>query len=606
MSDLANTIVEFTRRALAALADDQRNAGVHRGDDLDRGERVEPAAAAQSLRAPPVAADDGLAEQWEGLVGSDGVLERLSLDDAERLSIYVTAALELEPRLGPMVACLTDAPSLRYATVQLVDDIGVRLGWPRHTVRRAFASHRRPRALRLVRMVPGISAAFGDSILHADEWLLAAIVDGEATRPLDGQLEWLAGKPGGNPCLSDPILCGDPDPWADGAAWAVADELRSVAVLDLRDADGPWSSDEVVVAASRQALVESGGLLVRANANDRHTRRCCETVAGLGVPVALHSPSAAQLPVPPGWRRLPSRGTGRLRVAGDPDTAWSELAHLATRLDAGVGWGDLIVPARTARHLREVAAAIANHDTVMESWGFGRRPGAVGISVLCNGPSGTGKTLACRVLAAEVGLDLWMVDLASVTDKYLGESEKRLDRVLTAAAETGAMLLFDEADAVFGRRGEAHEARDRWANLEVSYLLQRIEWHPGVTVLTTNMAHQLDAAFERRLSHRVEFTLPDAALRKALWHSVIGDEAPLDDPTDLDVVATRFELSGGAIRNAAVNAAFDAAGAGSDRIALRHLVKAVVRELGKGAAAPTRSELGPLAAMLDDAPGTAS
>jgi len=192
---------------------------------------------------------------------------------------------------------------------------------------------------------------------------------------------------------------------------------------------------------------------------------------------------------------------------------------------------------------------------------------------------------------------LWVVDLARVVDKYLGETEKAIDKVLRAAEASGAMLLFDEADALFGRRGEVKEAKDRWANVEVAFLLQRIEEHDGVTVLTTNVSHHLDEAFARRMSQRVEFTVPDASLRRRLWTASLPADAPLDARSDLETVADRFELAGGAIRTAALNAAYEAAAEGTP-IGLRHLVRASVLELAKSGRPPTRADLGDLGVHL--------
>ncbi len=606
----ADSVTCFARAALATLAAQQRAAGTYRGDDLDRGDRVAFEAATRSLAATaPTTSCDRLDDAWEALMSDAAclLLERLNLDDSERLVVTFASALEIEQRLGPMVACLTDVPTLRHPTVTLLDDVGRLLGWPRHTVRRSFADHRRLAQLRLIRSAAGSSGSVGDSVVHPAEWVLDGIVDGgTAPRPVDRRLLWLRGAstaPEAAPV--GPLLCTDPDVASDAAAWADEAGLGTVAMLDLTDDDDDvaWNESDIVIAAARQCLAERGGLLVETAAHHRRARASCEAIADLGVPVALHDPQASHFPLPQGWRHLRTRRPVRLRTGGDPDVAWSTLSRLATRVDTSARWSDLVVAPRTERHLRDVVAAIANHSTVMETWGFGRRPGSVGISVLCNGPSGTGKTLAGRVLAAETGLDLWMVDLARVTDKYLGESEKQLDRVLTAAASCGAMLLFDEAESLFGRRGETHEARDRWANLEVAYLLQRIEQHPGVIVLTTNLGQQLDDAFDRRIAHRVEFAAPDESLRLRLWGEMFADVAPLADRTDLTVLAHHFELSGGAIRSAAVNAAYSAAADVESVIRLEHLVRAAVRELTKAGAPPTRAELGTLADFIDESTG---
>ncbi len=254
--------------------------------------------------------------------------------------------------------------------------------------------------------------------------------------------------------------------------------------------------------------------------------------------------------------------------------------------------------AEIRRQLLDVAAAIGQRSRVLDDWGFGSRPGSRGYHVLFTGPSGTGKTISAGVVAAATGLELWVVDLARVVDKYLGETEKAIDKVLRAAESSGAMLLFDEADALFGRRGEVREAKDRWANVEVAFLLQRIEEHDGVTVLTTNVSHHLDEAFARRMSQRIEFTVPDSGLRRTLWHRSIPSAAPLAEAADLDTIAEQFELAGGAIRTAALNAAYSAA-ADAGPIRLPHLVRASVRELSKAGRTPTRADLGELGIHLE-------
>jgi hypothetical protein len=609
-SALADEVVAFTRRSLGVLADQQRALDLFRGDDLARAERVDPEVARRSLESShwPVV-DAAAADAWEDLLAGPGgdLLDRLALDDLERLVVFVTSALEIEPTLGPMVACLTDLPSQRHATVSLLDAIGQLVGAERHAVRRALQQHGRMGALQLVVLHTGASSSFGDRVVMPDEWLLDGIVRGVASRPVHRDLEWIVGKPGTDSWIDDgPTLCSDPDLTADAAAWAAERRVPAFAVVRLTDDEATemWERDPLVVAAARQCLAEGAALILRGSARSRAARPSCEALADLGVRVGLHDPHAASFPLPAGWHR-PARARGPSGLgAGDVDAAWTELSRVATRLRTDVGWEALLVAEPTRRHLLDVAAAIDGHAVVMDTWGFGARPGAAGIHILFNGPSGTGKTLASRVLASVAGFDLWRVDLARITDKYLGETEKHLDRLLTAAAGSGAMLLFDEAEAIFGRRGETHEARDRWANLEVAYLLQRIEEHPGVTVLTTNLGQQLDPAFDRRIGHRVEFALPDAPLRRRLWRDAIPTQAPLDDPADLEAIADRFELSGGSIRNAALNAGYAAAAeVGVPRITLAHLVRASVRELAKSGRPLTRSELGPYAALLEPTTG---
>jgi SpoVK/Ycf46/Vps4 family AAA+-type ATPase len=302
--------------------------------------------------------------------------------------------------------------------------------------------------------------------------------------------------------------------------------------------------------------------------------------------------------------RVATEAASHARTSADLRSAARAVARhrldgLAGRVRGGRSWDDLVLPAHTLRQLREIAAAISHRPRVLDDWGFAARAnGGRGMHVLFSGPSGTGKTLAASVIADESGYELYAVDLARVVDKYLGETEKHLDRIFGEASDAGAVLLFDEADALFGQRAEVHDARDRYANVEIAYLLQRLEAHEGVTILATNLGHHLDKAFARRLHHRVEFVVPDAALRRRLWRVVLPLKAPLDDDLDLDLVAERFELAGGAIRNAALTAAYLAAAAGRP-IALRDAVRAVARELEKSGTAATRAEFRELYDLLE-------
>jgi SpoVK/Ycf46/Vps4 family AAA+-type ATPase len=188
--------------------------------------------------------------------------------------------------------------------------------------------------------------------------------------------------------------------------------------------------------------------------------------------------------------------------------------------------------------------------------------------------------MAASVIARDLGLDLFRVDLATVISKYVGETERNLDRIFSAAHGSNAVLLFDEADALFGKRSEVRDAHDRYANVEVAYLLQRMEAHPGAVVLTTNLRSNVDDAFLRRLDLLVDFPLPNPADRRRIWRRLLPAEAPLAADVDVDVLAGRFELTGGAIRNCALAAAFLAADEGAD-LAMRHLVHAIALELRK-------------------------
>jgi hypothetical protein len=255
------------------------------------------------------------------------------------------------------------------------------------------------------------------------------------------------------------------------------------------------------------------------------------------------------------------------------------LGQLATRVRPRAGWDDLVLPPTTLARLREVAAAIANRELVQHGWGMGRLSAAPeGLAVLFQGPPGTGKTMAASVIADGLGLDLYRVDLATVVSKYIGETEKNLDRIFRAARGSNAVLLFDEADALFGRRSEVKDAHDRYANLEVAYLLQRIEEHDGPVILATNLPKNLDQAFTRRLHYVVEFPRPDAAAREQLWRAMLAPPLPTAREVDHAVLARGFELTGGEIRKAALEAAFTAAANGGI-VDMEALVGALQREL---------------------------
>jgi hypothetical protein len=294
--------------------------------------------------------------------------------------------------------------------------------------------------------------------------------------------------------------------------------------------------------------------------------------------------------------RAALRGTGPegvgdadLWAAGREQAAWS-LDGLAQLLSPAAAWDDIVVPDEPLAQLREIAAQVAHRAEVYEGWGFGRRLSrGRGITALFGGPSGTGKTMAAEILAVELGLDLYRVDLAGVMDKYVGETEKNLRAVFDAAERSGAVLFFDEADALFGKRTEVKDSHDRYANIEVNYLLQRMEDYRGLAILATNRKAVLDRAFLRRLRFVVDFPLPDAHSRKLIWKKVFPPEAELGR-LDREALA-RLELTGGHIKTIAVNAAFLAA---SDKkpISMRHVMAAARREYAKLDRAPSRSEFG--------------
>lgn len=278
------------------------------------------------------------------------------------------------------------------------------------------------------------------------------------------------------------------------------------------------------------------------------------------------------------WDGAPGQGGEQLWDACRRE-ARHDLEQLATRVESQAGWGDLVLPESAITMLHTLAAQVRQRTRVYREWGFAERSTrGLGISALFVGGSGTGKTLAAEVLANELRLDLFRIDLAALVSKYIGETEKNLARVFSVAERSGAILLFDEADALFGKRSEVRDSHDRYANLEVSYLLQRIETYHGLAILTSNLKQAIDTAFQRRMRFIVPFPFPDAAARSAIWARVFPSNTPVAD-LDLGKLA-RLSLSGGHIRNLALNAAFLAADEDT-AIAMRHLRTAAESEFAK-------------------------
>jgi hypothetical protein len=259
----------------------------------------------------------------------------------------------------------------------------------------------------------------------------------------------------------------------------------------------------------------------------------------------------------------------------------SRLGELATRIPPGFTWADLVVPDRQRELLGSISAYLRHRDRVLSEWGYEKTVArSQGLKVLFAGESGTGKTMSAQVLAAELGLELFRVDLATIVSKYIGETEKNLDRIFGAAEGSNAILFFDEADALFGKRSEISDSHDRYANIEVAYLLQKMEGYPGAVILATNYRRNIDEAFVRRLDFVIDYPFPEADDRERIWALVLPESAPLADDIDLRFLATNFKLSGGAIKNCSLAAAFQAADDG-DVIEMRHLVRAVAQEYGK-------------------------
>ncbi len=280
---------------------------------------------------------------------------------------------------------------------------------------------------------------------------------------------------------------------------------------------------------------------------------------------------------------------------------WSRSSpslHLpgAVEVPLTANWDDLVLPAQCLQSLREFMLWVSHRQIVVEQW-QGRVTG--GPVALFSGPSGTGKSFAAEVLANAFGWPLFRVDLGLLVSKYIGETEKNLNQLFAAADGRDMVLLFDEADSLFGRRGEVKEARDRYANMEVSHLLTRIERHRGPCILTTNLRQHLDSAFARRFQMVIEFPRPDAQARAELWRLHLPAGAPRDADLSPQLLAKELSLTGGQIRNAALHAAFLAAGEAS-AIRLAHVARAVWTELAKEGGEMLLARLGKLSQYLPE------
>jgi AAA+ superfamily predicted ATPase len=266
------------------------------------------------------------------------------------------------------------------------------------------------------------------------------------------------------------------------------------------------------------------------------------------------------------------------------------LEQLARRIRPRYQWDDLVLTPDKGAQLRELVARYRNREKVHQEWGVPAVPSA-GLVAMFSGQSGTGKTTAAEVVAMDLGLDLFTVDVSAVVSKYIGETEKNLEKIFDAAAAGNLVLLFDEADALFGKRTEVSDARDRYANVEVAYLLQRLETFDGLVVLTTNLQANIDQAFLRRMHLTMSFPVPEADERVRIWERWLGTGAPLGDDLDVKFLGKRMEITGGVIRNACMTAAFFAADADTP-ITMAILIRAIKREFQKNGRLCTEADFG--------------
>ena len=294
------------------------------------------------------------------------------------------------------------------------------------------------------------------------------------------------------------------------------------------------------------------------------------------------------------WR---SWNDGRITVQ-DADLAsrWhssQRLGLLAKKIRPGYSWTDIVLPPDQKGQLKEVFNYFKNMSLVYDSWGFQSKTSlGKGLNVLFAGSSGTGKTMAAEIMAGELGLDLYKIDLSNMVSKYIGETEKNLDRIFSEAQDSNAILFFDEADALFGKRSEVKDSHDRYANIEISYLLQKMEEYDGISILTTNFRKNIDDAFVRRLHFAVEFPFPEEEYRLQIWQFAFPEEAPLSESIDMSFLARQFKIAGGNIKNVAVTAAFLAAQDG-ESIAMEHVIQAAKREYQKMGKLLVENDFGP-------------
>jgi SpoVK/Ycf46/Vps4 family AAA+-type ATPase len=424
---------------------------------------------------------------------------------------------------------------------------------------------------------------FRESQLHHAVLYISAL---DSTASLDG-----AGKAGMDARLPEllaavsrhdgiTILAGQ-GPWRPQAGATFGVKPLTFSVLGFTESCACWKAE----LERRAVAVEPEALHLLAS-RFRLSSGQIKNAAAAGL-INSQWTQAAGVTIPTPGRPTDSANTDRTAVAAPTlddfcGAARAQCGHDLGRLTAKVqphySWDDIILPPDQMAHLREICAQAEYRNVVYGEWGFDRKLSlGKGLNMLFVGPPGTGKTMAAEVIAHELQLDLYRIDLSQVVSKYIGESEKNLDRIFTAAENSNAILFFDEADALFGKRSEVRDSHDRYANIEISYLLQKMEEYQGISILATNLRQNLDDAFMRRVQAVVEFPFPDAEYRQRIWSSVFPREAPLGEDVDFKLLAQEVQLAGGNIKNMALAAAFYAAG---DRgsICMEHLIQAAHRE----------------------------
>ena len=569
---------------------------------------------------------------------------RLRLDPLDAAVLGLCAAPELSPRYGRLFAYLQDDVTRKLATPRLVSELLQGSGVTAADVLRCFAADgplRRDGALRLLDGDPLVPLAeravkLGERLAS---FLLGACLDSSASNTGLRRIPALADDPGRAPTVGRlaallaaspplPVIVAGPD----AAALVAAARAQPLLLADVRDlGDGDLMAEANLVCALEGRCLCFDGLELIEPADRARLLRALDQRPG----VVMITPSRAaalalgdrttivlDAPMPSLQERVAAWGQisgcddvqdvaakfrlsiGQIREAaqvallaaaargaagptardldeGARQASSSRLGELAARLDPVHRWQDLVLPERQLSLLQSISSYLRHRDLVLQEWGYERTVARTqGLKAMFAGESGTGKTMAAQVLANELGLELYRVDLATVVSKYIGETEKNLDRIFAAAEGSNAILFFDEADALFGKRSGVSDAHDRYANIEVAYLLQKMEGYVGAVILATNFRSNIDDAFLRRLDFVIDFPFPEADDRRRIWQLLLPEQAPVADDVDLDFLATRFKLSGGGIRNCSLAAAFIAAEEGG-AIGMEHLVRAVALEYGK-------------------------
>jgi SpoVK/Ycf46/Vps4 family AAA+-type ATPase len=278
------------------------------------------------------------------------------------------------------------------------------------------------------------------------------------------------------------------------------------------------------------------------------------------------------------------------------------LSSLARKIVPNYRWGDIVLPQDQQNMLREICDNVRLRSVVLDKWGFDKKLSlGKGMNVILAGPSGTGKTMSAEIIASELSLDLFKIDLSTMVSKYIGETEKNLDRIFNEAGESNAILFFDEADAIFGKRSEVKDAHDRYANIETGYLLQKMEEYDGIVILATNLRKNIDEAFLRRMHFVIEYPFPDEDDRYEIWRRAFPKPVPMGDSVDLRFMAKQFKVAGGNIKNIALASAFLAAGEGANaQVEMWHLIWATRREFQKLGKLCTESDFGPYFGWLKE------